>query len=98
MFGGNSERKLEGFVPVSASDFEEYARLVVLKYMAPHQLSSHYKAFLKHFLKDVASSLPSGEIKDLENCLSGVRFEKQRLEKVEKENAAKKGGREILEE
>lgn len=91
MFGGGSTRKLEGFVPVSAADFEEYAHLVVLKHLTPHRLSNHYKPLLKHVLKDVASALSSNEIKDLENCLSGVRFEKQRLEKTEKENAAKKG-------
>ena len=91
MFGGDSARKLEGFVPVSSSDFEEYARLVVYKHLTPHRLSTHYKALLKHILKEAASSLSSGEVKDLENCLSGVRFEKQRLEKIEKENASKKG-------
>lgn len=84
-------KKLEGFVPVSAADFEEYAKLVVMKYLKPHHLSNHYKPLLKHILKEIASTLNSGEVKDLENCLAGVRFEKQRLEKIEKENNAKKG-------
>lgn len=91
MFGGDSTKKLDEFVPVSAADFEEYAHLVVLKYLTPHRLSNHYKPLLKHILKEVGSSLSSNEVKDLENCLSGVRFEKQRLEKIQKENAQKKG-------
>jgi len=84
MFGGGSERNLDTFIPVSASDFEEYAHLVVLKHLTPHRLSNHYKALLKHILKKTSASLSSGEIRDLETCLAGARSEKLKLEKAEK--------------
>ncbi len=36
-------RSLEGFIPKSAKDFEEFGRLVAGVHMLPHARSSHYK-------------------------------------------------------
>eukprot|EP00210_Caulerpa_lentillifera_P006118 g5845.t1 len=90
VFGDTTGHKLEDFTPVSEKDFEKFARLVVLKYLAPYKMNSHYKHMLKSFLKDAVVGLPSNEIRDLETCLAGVRFEKTKLEKSEKEAAAKR--------
>lgn len=89
-FGDTTGRKLDEFTPVSAKDFDEFARLVVLKYLAPYKMNTHYKSMLKSFLKDAVVGLPSNEIRDLETCLAGVRFEKTKEEKSEKDAAAKK--------
>lgn len=37
-------RELEGFIPKSAKDFEEFGKLVAAKHLVPHSKSSHYKA------------------------------------------------------
>lgn len=40
----HSGRSLEGFIPKSLKDFEEYGRLVAGVHLLPHAKSSHYKA------------------------------------------------------
>lgn len=46
-------RSLEGFIPKSAKDFEEFGRLVAGVHLLPHSKSAHYKASLPPLLASV---------------------------------------------
>ncbi|GMH40991.1 hypothetical protein BSKO_08901 [Bryopsis sp. KO-2023] len=90
-FGDDVGAKLDKLIPKSDKDFEELAHLLVQRYVHPHKKSKHFKSFLKHLVKQSCESLAGQEIKDVESSLASVRVAKLKQEKVEKENAAKKG-------
>ena len=48
-----TDRSLEGFIPKSAKDYEEYGRLVAAQWLLPHGKSQQYKSLLKQLLKVV---------------------------------------------
>ncbi|KAI7835831.1 hypothetical protein COHA_010276 [Chlorella ohadii] len=81
LFGG-SGRSLEGFIPKSAKDFEEFGRLVAGVHMLPHAKSSHYKAAIKSFLKTALSGMAAQEVKDVETCIAGIRSDRLKEEKA----------------
>lgn len=90
-FGDDVGAKLDKLIPKSEKDFEELAQLVVQRYVSPHKKSKHFKSFLKQLAKQSCGSLAGHEVKDVESSLASVRVAKLRQEKIEKENAAKKG-------
>lgn len=81
LFGG-SGRSLEGFIPKSAKDFEEFGRLVAGVHLLPHAKSAHYKAAIKSFLKTALSLMAAQEVKDVETCVAGIRSERLKEEKA----------------
>lgn len=90
-FGDLVGAKLDKLIPKSEKDFEELASLLVERYITPHKKSKHLKFFLKNLVKRAAEGLESQEVKDVESSLASVRVQKAKQEKIEKENAAKKG-------
>lgn len=92
LFGGD-DRRLEDLLPISLKDFEDYAALMVNKYVLNQSTSKHYKGFAKAILKAVVGPMLSTEVKDLETCLAGLRAEKLKAEQAEK---AKKGGKKTV--
>ncbi|PSC73295.1 Eukaryotic translation initiation factor 3 subunit J [Micractinium conductrix] len=80
LFG--SSRELEGFIPKSHKDYEEYGKLVAAKYLAPHTKSSNFKSALKTLLRTAMQTMPAGEVKDIETCVAGIRSDRLRDEKA----------------
>ncbi|PRW45133.1 Eukaryotic translation initiation factor 3 subunit J [Chlorella sorokiniana] len=81
LFGG-SGRSLEGFIPKSAKDFDEFGRLVGGVHMLPHAKNAHYKAAIKSFLKTALSAMSAQEVKDVETCVAGIRSDRLKEEKA----------------
>lgn len=86
---GNS-RDLEGFIPKTSAEFEEYGKLVAVKHLLPHAQAkpSLYKGALKALLHTSLHHMSAADVKDLETCIAGVRSEKLKAEKAL--NAGKK--------
>eukprot|EP00887_Chlorella_sp_A99_P004207 scaffold15.g4207.t1 len=88
LFAG--DRDLDSFLPKSARDFEELAALVAAKYVLPHARSPHYKLLAKQvrdageLLKHALSrpEVSSGDAKDIETSVAGLRSDKLREEKA----------------
>jgi translation initiation factor 3 subunit J len=52
LFGtAEQDVRLDDFAPKTAKDFEDFARAVAAKYLAPHSKSSHYKTLVKQIIK-----------------------------------------------
>ncbi|KFM28088.1 Eukaryotic translation initiation factor 3 subunit J [Auxenochlorella protothecoides] len=86
-------RDLDGFVPKSAKDFEEYAASIVAKYLLPHASNSNYKTLLKQLFRKALTPLTATDTKDVETSVAGVRSEKLKEEKAATagKKATKKG-------
>ncbi|GAB4817234.1 hypothetical protein N2152v2_004280 [Parachlorella kessleri] len=80
LFGGG--RELEGFIPKSAKDFEEYAALVVQKYLLPQAKSTHYKLLVKQLIKHSLVFVSAQDAKDIETSVAGIRADKLKEEKA----------------
>lgn len=79
---GGGDIDLDSFKPKSAKDFEDLASAVVIKYLAPHSKSSHYKTCLKALFRKALAPLTAQETKDVETSIAGVRSEKLKEEKL----------------
>ena len=79
---GGGDIDLDSFKPKSAKDFEDLASAVVIKYLAPHSKSSHYKTCLKALFRTALAPLTAQETKDVETSIAGVRSEKLKEEKL----------------
>lgn len=88
LFG--SSRDLEGFIPKTNVEFEEFGKLVAVKYLLPHANAkpAAYKAALKALLHAGTYTMAASDVKDIETCISGIRSEKLKSEKAA--NAGKK--------
>lgn len=80
LFGAG--RELEGFIPKSAKDFEEFGKLVAAKHLVAHAKSSHYKAAIKSLLRAALQTLSAQEVKDVETCVAGIRSDRLKEEKA----------------
>ena len=87
LFGGEGI-SLDTFAPKSAKDYEQFARAVSQKYLAPHVKSSHYKTLLKVLLREALAASDVQQVKDVEASLAGIRSDKIKDEKA-KQAAAK---------
>lgn len=65
-------RDLDGFVPKSAKDFEEYAASIVAKYLLPHASNSNYKTLLKQLFRKALTPLTATDTKDVETSVAGM--------------------------
>eukprot|EP00193_Tetraselmis_chui_P012869 CAMPEP_0177770050 /NCGR_PEP_ID=MMETSP0491_2-20121128/10698_1 /TAXON_ID=63592 /ORGANISM="Tetraselmis chuii, Strain PLY429" /LENGTH=222 /DNA_ID=CAMNT_0019287199 /DNA_START=243 /DNA_END=911 /DNA_ORIENTATION=- len=93
LFG--TDRSLDTFIPKSAKEFDEFARMLAHKYLLPHADSSHYKSLLKSLNKVALVSMTAQETKDVETCLAGIRTDKLKAEREavkEKKDIGKKKG------
>lgn len=88
LFG--SSRDLDGFIPKSSAEFEELGKLIAAKYLLPHAQAkaSNYKAAIKSLLHAALHGMAAADVKDVETCVSGIRSERLKAEKVV--NAGKK--------
>lgn len=91
LFGGSSVN-LDTFIPKTARDHEDLAKLIALRYILPCSTSPHYKSLMKALLRTAAGAMGAQEVKDLETSLAGVRAEKVKEEAAAKA-AAKKGAK-----
>lgn len=82
LFG--SSRDLEGFIPKTNVEFEEFGKLVAVKYLLPHANAkpAAYKAALKALLHAGTYTMAASDVKDIETCVSGIRSEKLKSEKA----------------
>uniref|UniRef100_A0A061QWT3 Translation initiation factor eIF-3 subunit 1 n=1 Tax=Tetraselmis sp. GSL018 TaxID=582737 RepID=A0A061QWT3_9CHLO len=91
LFG--TDQTLDGFIPKTQKDFEEFARMIVHKYILPYSDNSNYKALIKSINKVSLVPVTAQEAKDVETAVAGIRTEKLKLEREaakEKSEAGKK--------
>ncbi|KAG8076608.1 hypothetical protein GUJ93_ZPchr0006g44425 [Zizania palustris] len=88
LFGkkNDNEKSLDTFIPMSDSDFAEYAQLIANK-LHPYEKSFHYMGLLKDVMRLSMSSLKGADAKDLSSSIAAIANEKI---KAEKETAAGK--------
>ncbi|KAL5199557.1 hypothetical protein ABZP36_020760 [Zizania latifolia] len=88
LFGkkNGSEKSLDTFIPMSDSDFAEYAQLISNK-LHPYEKSFHYMGLLKNVMRLSMASLKGADAKDLSSSIAAIANEKI---KAEKETAAGK--------
>mmetsp|Transcript_45642 Transcript_45642/g.116800 ORF Transcript_45642/g.116800 Transcript_45642/m.116800 type:complete len:224 (+) Transcript_45642:175-846(+) len=79
LFG--TDKGLETFIPKTAKDFEQLARMVAHKFLLPHADSSHYKTLMKTLNKVALVSMTAQETKDVETSLAGMRTDKLKQER-----------------
>lgn len=82
LFG--SSRDLDGFIPKSSAEFEELGKLIAAKYLLPHAQAKpgNYKGAIKSLLRASLHSMAASDVKDIETCVSGIRSERLKAEKV----------------
>jgi len=81
LFGG-SGKGLDGMLPKTLKDFEDYADNLVGRYVAIHKDSKNYRAFLKAVIKKATEHLTGEDTKELENAIMTIRMDKQKAEKA----------------
>ena len=57
LFGASEEHPLDGVLPKSLKEFENFAFLIVQHTVTPHRDSKHFKSFVKALVKEVSAPL-----------------------------------------
>ena len=80
LFG--SSRELDGFIPKTNKEFEEFGKLVAAKYLMGHASAKGYKGAMKSLLHVALHDMSAADVKDLETCVAGIRSERMKAEKA----------------
>ena len=78
-------RQLEGFVPKTLKEHEEFGQLVAVKHFMPlakGAVSPHTKAAVKALLKVALRPLSAADIKEVETFVAALRADKIKEEKA----------------
>lgn len=92
---GDDEKSLDGWLPKSVKDFEDYAKCLVDRYVISHRENKNFKAFLKAVIKLSCEPLTVQETKDIETAIAGLRTDKVKAE-VAAASAKKAGPKKFL--
>eukprot|EP00250_Pteridium_aquilinum_P013858 c21615_g2_i1 orf=352-1020(-) len=76
----NGDRSLDGFIPTSESDFNDYAELLAHK-LRPYEKSFHYLTLLKALMRHAMTSLKAADAKEVASSVSVIANEKLKAEK-----------------